>query len=277
MRIFTPLLLLLPLLTTACGPGGSTCFPESVSYCAEYETPDTLVMEGFWTGSYDAGHHHLLYTNEVMMTWQGDAYELRVEREGAIRYPFFRTAPFHGYGPLFPDQASFFASYSPWEAWEFRGGYYTQGSDIVFSGNLLAEGDSVGSFQMRRRRLCVREETKTEDVCIDWTRDYDDDVTDTTDDGFAIARATLAPNPVTAGTHLGISAEAQPAGGAYAWEIRMTPVTAPTDVVGNWSRTGTTFSFVVSAPTQPGDYTVSFSVDNGEETREVEQTLTVTP
>jgi hypothetical protein len=263
---------LLALLLAACG--GEHCEPVPISYCAEYEQPDTLVMNGWWSGEYDVSFHYLIFSNSLSMTWHEGSYQTRVQRDGFWREPFYRTASFSGEGPLAKAQQQFHAQYSPWENWTFTGNYTASQQEMRFAGRVFVEGKDRGNFHMTRPRFCVRKAEYEKHVCAGG---YYPPVTNPAETSlFQLVSATVAPNPVTAGTALTIAGMVIPEG-EHVWTVSMSPATAPAQVT-SWSHTGATFSETVTAPSEAGAYAVSFRITrdiDAQETIGVDLALTV--
>lgn len=165
MRVFSHLTTILfgAAILMACSEPCERSYPV----CKVWESPDNLVMRGYWAGTYDVGWHHLLFDNEIMMTWDETSYNLRIERDGLWREPIFRTYSFFGSGPLSPQQNRFFADYSATERWILQGSFSIAGRDMLFEGDISSHDEKIGTFSLRRPVLCVQTGTRTEYVCKD--------------------------------------------------------------------------------------------------------------
>lgn len=264
-------------LSASCGDE-AVCV-DTVSTCDAWETPDNLVMSGYWSGKYDVGWHHMLGRNQVTMSWNGGGYDMRVERDGVFREAFYRTSSFYGWGELDPVPNEFWASYSSTEDWLFQGAYHKAGGRLIFEGRVFANGDDVGSFRMSRPRKCTTySQTEINRCVMTYTPDdpYGDDDNDAGDEtALAITTATVTPNPVEPLDDINMNAVASREGDDLVWTVMMSPLTDTTVIIGAWEQTGIVFDVNSAAPREPGDYRIRFELTNGEETDSVNRLLTV--
>ena len=221
-----------------------------------------MVMEGRWYGTYDAGVSKLLFTNDLSMSWASGSYLLTVYRHKFYRYPFHRTSPFDGSGPLRRGQSEFYASYSPSEPWRFEGNYSVAAEQLVYSGRIFTGRRSLGTFRMKRERRCVKWDEVVRDTC-----DLPDaDPIASEENAVQVVDASVSPNPVTAGASLSLSAATEPLG-LRRWNVHMSPVDDAGQLIGEWTDRASVFSRTVTAPA-PATFTtyrVTFQVDIGNE------------
>lgn len=256
-------LALFTVFTASCGES-DPCIKTNV-VCLERETPDNLVMEGTWEGTYHVDRHWL-GTNDVRLVWHDGAYRLRVEREGVEREPFYKTTSFTGYGDLAQGQRDFRAAYAVEEVWHFIGRYVLDGPRIVFKGWIETHGKTIGDFRMERSRKCAIEAEQRENVCVDQAS--------AEDIAPRIVAAAVTPNPVSAATALSLSATADPAA-EWRWQVTIVPVTAPSNVYASFATQATRFAWTTTAPAAPGEYAVRFRVEGNGHEDEKEEALTV--
>lgn len=263
MRFHALALALFSTIAASCGDG-DPCIKTNV-VCLDRETPDNLVMEGEWTGTYEV-QRHFLGTNQLRMNWYGDRYRLKVERDGVEREPFYKTTSFEGYGSLAPGQVHFRAKYSVDEIWHFYGRYVLDDQQIVLKGWIEANDTTIGDFRLARNRMCTNVLRQRENVCVD----------DVSAAGIVpqIVDASVAPNPVSATTALRLEAGVEPEA-EWRWTVSIVPVTDPTNAFATFEAQAATFGLTTTAPTTPGEYAVRFRAEGNNEADEYEAILEV--
>lgn len=263
MRLNVLALAIFSTIAVACGDG-DPCLKTNV-VCLERETPDNLVTDGEWRGTYHVERHYL-GTNDLRMNWYGDRYRLKVEREGVEREPFFKTSSFEGYGSLAPGQVHFRARYSVDEIWHFYGRYILDDQQIVFKGWIETNDKTIGDFRMVRNRKCTNILRQRENVCVD----------DVSAAGIVpqIVDASVAPNPVSAATALRLEAGVEPEA-EWRWTVNIVPVTSPTTPFATFTAQAATFGLTTTAPSLPGEYAVRFRAEGNNEQDEFEEILEV--
>lgn len=245
------------------------CSTEQVPVCDAFETADHVAPAGHWEGTYNVDRY-MIGDNDLYMDWDDGAYTLYLKRDAHFwRQPFYRDDDFSNTGVMGLGQTNFKIRYRPGEWWYFTGKYAVSGGELVYRGTIHTAGQWIGRFSMRRKRYCVEQSTRDEEVCRDvpagfvffplYSLPATDDVARTE---FTLSTLTVEPNPVTTSGRVHIRESAAPKA-TRLWSVWVAPTAQPTAKTSLFYGGIEALDMYADAPTGVGAYQIGVQVGEG--------------